>query len=141
MFYKLKVDLDLGNYERFLDVTLTRDNNITTGKIYQVNINFLRSIIFRPILSSKTCSNHHMFYLFTVCSRTGAERRLSWKNRTGNISLFTSRSHLITRCFAYKNQYFSDRLFHTLLMQSKNGFRELQTSLLMEKLILLMFVS
>ncbi|PIA61168.1 hypothetical protein AQUCO_00300590v1 [Aquilegia coerulea] len=30
-----QVDLDLGNYERFLDVTLTRDNNITTGKIYQ----------------------------------------------------------------------------------------------------------
>lgn len=30
-----EVDLDLGNYERFLDVRLTRDNNITTGKIYQ----------------------------------------------------------------------------------------------------------
>lgn len=30
-----EVDLDLGNYERFLDTTLTRDNNITTGKIYQ----------------------------------------------------------------------------------------------------------
>eukprot|EP00898_Chlorokybus_atmophyticus_P007487 jgi/Chlat1/773/Chrsp104S01244 len=30
-----EVDLDLGNYERFLDVTLTRDNNLTTGKIYQ----------------------------------------------------------------------------------------------------------
>jgi len=30
-----EVDLDLGNYERFLDVTLKRDNNITTGKIYQ----------------------------------------------------------------------------------------------------------
>lgn len=29
-----EVDLDLGNYERFLDVTLGRDNNITTGKIY-----------------------------------------------------------------------------------------------------------
>lgn len=29
------MDLDLGNYERFLDVTLGRDNNITTGKIYQ----------------------------------------------------------------------------------------------------------
>lgn len=25
----------MGNYERFLDVTLHRDNNITTGKIYQ----------------------------------------------------------------------------------------------------------
>lgn len=30
-----EVDLDLGNYERFLNLTLTRDNNITTGKIYQ----------------------------------------------------------------------------------------------------------
>jgi len=30
-----EVDLDLGNYERFIGTTLTRDNNITTGKIYQ----------------------------------------------------------------------------------------------------------
>lgn len=30
-----EVDLDLGNYERFLDVTLTRENNITTGKVYR----------------------------------------------------------------------------------------------------------
>ncbi|KAI1731705.1 glutamine amidotransferase class-I domain-containing protein [Ditylenchus destructor] len=30
-----EVDLDLGNYERFLNVRLNRDNNITTGKIYQ----------------------------------------------------------------------------------------------------------
>jgi len=29
-----EVDLDLGNYERFIGATLTRDNNITTGKIY-----------------------------------------------------------------------------------------------------------
>jgi len=29
-----EVDLDLGNYERYLSVTLTRENNITTGKIY-----------------------------------------------------------------------------------------------------------
>lgn len=29
-----EVDLDLGNYERFLDVALMRDNNITTGKVY-----------------------------------------------------------------------------------------------------------
>ncbi|OQV26121.1 CTP synthase 2 [Hypsibius exemplaris] len=30
-----EVDLDLGNYERFMDIELGRDNNITTGKIYQ----------------------------------------------------------------------------------------------------------
>eukprot|EP01118_Nematostelium_gracile_P004856 TRINITY_DN1578_c0_g1_i2.p1 TRINITY_DN1578_c0_g1~~TRINITY_DN1578_c0_g1_i2.p1 ORF type:complete len:615 (-),score=171.56 TRINITY_DN1578_c0_g1_i2:965-2740(-) len=29
-----EVDLDLGNYERFIGCTLKRDNNITTGKIY-----------------------------------------------------------------------------------------------------------
>ncbi|XP_069559955.1 CTP synthase 1b isoform X1 [Brachyistius frenatus] len=34
-----EVDLDLGNYERFLDIHLIRDNNITTGKIYQSVIN------------------------------------------------------------------------------------------------------
>tara|TARA_B100001093_G_scaffold349099_1_gene333704 strand:- start:90142 stop:91773 length:1632 start_codon:yes stop_codon:yes gene_type:complete len=29
-----EVDLDLGNYERFLDINLGRNNNLTTGKIY-----------------------------------------------------------------------------------------------------------
>eukprot|EP00401_Gymnodinium_catenatum_P063204 CAMPEP_0117509534 /NCGR_PEP_ID=MMETSP0784-20121206/27524_1 /TAXON_ID=39447 /ORGANISM="" /LENGTH=622 /DNA_ID=CAMNT_0005305143 /DNA_START=70 /DNA_END=1935 /DNA_ORIENTATION=+ len=30
-----EVDLDLGNYERFLDVTLTSSHSITSGKIYE----------------------------------------------------------------------------------------------------------
>ena len=30
-----EADLDLGNYERFNNITLTRDNNITTGKIFK----------------------------------------------------------------------------------------------------------
>ncbi|MDD4749625.1 MAG: CTP synthase, partial [Methanosarcinaceae archaeon] len=34
-----EVDLDLGNYERFLDTELTRDHNLTTGKVYQAVIN------------------------------------------------------------------------------------------------------
>ena len=33
-----EADLDLGNYERFVDSTITRDHNITTGKIYQAVI-------------------------------------------------------------------------------------------------------
>lgn len=36
-------DLDLGNYERFLNITLTGNHNITTGKIYKRVINFERS--------------------------------------------------------------------------------------------------
>jgi len=30
-----EVDLDLGNYERFMNIALTADHNITTGKVYQ----------------------------------------------------------------------------------------------------------
>ena len=33
-----EADLDLGNYERFLDVNLTGDHNITTGKVYRTVI-------------------------------------------------------------------------------------------------------
>lgn len=33
-----ETDLDLGNYERFLDIELTREHNITTGKVYQTVI-------------------------------------------------------------------------------------------------------
>jgi len=30
-----ETDLDLGNYERYLNISLGRDNNVTTGKVYQ----------------------------------------------------------------------------------------------------------
>jgi len=33
-----EVDLDLGNYERFLDIDLSADHNITTGKVYRTVI-------------------------------------------------------------------------------------------------------
>jgi CTP synthase len=33
-----EVDLDLGNYERFLDIELTSPHNITTGKVYRAVI-------------------------------------------------------------------------------------------------------
>ena len=32
-----ETDLDLGNYERFLSVSLTNESNLSTGKIYQVS--------------------------------------------------------------------------------------------------------
>ncbi|HIK00261.1 TPA: CTP synthase [archaeon] len=33
-----EVDMDLGNYERFLNIDLTKDHNITTGKVYKAVI-------------------------------------------------------------------------------------------------------
>src|SRR5213594_3140358 len=33
-----ETDLDLGHYERFTSARLTRDHNLTTGKIYQAVI-------------------------------------------------------------------------------------------------------
>lgn len=34
LFDRAEVDLDLGNYERFLSIELTSDHSITTGKVY-----------------------------------------------------------------------------------------------------------
>lgn len=34
-----ETDLDLGHYERFIDINLTQDNNVTSGRIYYSVIN------------------------------------------------------------------------------------------------------
>lgn len=41
-----ETDQDLGTYERFLDTTLTKRNNITTGQVYQTVINQERNLEF-----------------------------------------------------------------------------------------------
>ncbi len=40
-------DQDMGNYERFLDVSLTRDNYMTTGRVYQSVIEKERSLAYK----------------------------------------------------------------------------------------------
>jgi CTP synthase len=41
-----ELDQDLGNYERFLGVTLTKDHNITTGKVFQTVIDNERHFVY-----------------------------------------------------------------------------------------------
>ncbi len=41
-------DLDLGNYERFLSINLTRDHNITTGKV-RISLHFWKWMF--PVLT------------------------------------------------------------------------------------------
>jgi len=41
-----ELDQDLGNYERFLDVNLTKDHNITTGKVFQTVIDNERHFVY-----------------------------------------------------------------------------------------------
>ena len=38
-----ETDLDLGHYERFLNISTSQANNVTTGRIYQTVINKERS--------------------------------------------------------------------------------------------------
>ena len=33
-----ETDLDLGHYERFIDINLTKNNNVTSGKVYDAVI-------------------------------------------------------------------------------------------------------
>ena len=74
-----EVDLDLGNYERYLDVTLSRDNNITTGKIYsQVIEKEVRArVYFRTLVLKVVCAVEAW--------------RLSRKDCTGGFSHFNTR--------------------------------------------------
>lgn len=51
-----EADLDLGNYERYLDVTLSKDNNITTGKIY-------RDVIEKEVRLVRSCRRAAFSYI------------------------------------------------------------------------------
>ena len=54
-----ETDLDLGHYERFLGVSTSQDNNVTTGRIYnnviskERKVNFLEKL-FRLFHTSQT---------------------------------------------------------------------------------------
>ena len=56
------MDLDLGNYERFLNVSLGRDNNITTGKAVQKLATFFWGARY-DLLVSKTDKNKRSWIL------------------------------------------------------------------------------
>jgi CTP synthase len=47
-----ETDLDLGNYERFMGVSLKNESNLTTGKIYQVN--YYAASLYSCCLSSQS---------------------------------------------------------------------------------------
>src|SRR5207253_4165344 len=66
-----EVDLDLGNYERFLDVNLTGDHNITTGKVYRAVIEKER----RGDNSERTCRSSRTTRMRTrPCSARSGRR-------------------------------------------------------------------
>lgn len=76
------MDLDLGNYERYLDVTLSKDNNITTGKIYtQVIEREVSFRTFRLLFKAHEC--------FSV-KESIWERRCRWDNEVSRKSFVTN---------------------------------------------------
>ena len=76
-----EVDLDLGNYERYLNVTLSRDNNITTGKIY-------REVIEKEV----RCFQH-----FNSLSKSSVvfQRKGEYLGKTVQVCLFLLSGHLL----------------------------------------------
>lgn len=83
----LQADLDLGNYERFLDVTLTRDNNLTTGKVYQVRSSswhdpiLQRQLQYQQQGGSCSHSSRWMSGIYSVCQAlTGASQQRQFSN-------------------------------------------------------------
>lgn len=70
-----EVDLDLGNYERFLDVNLTKDHNITTGKVYKSVIEKERrgDYLGSTVQIIPHITNEIRNVIKTVAKRSGAE--------------------------------------------------------------------
>lgn len=91
-----EVDLDLGNYERFLDIRLTKDNNLTTGKIYQSVINKER----RGDYLGKTVQGKQLLFEFV----RGCHAEEKWLTKN-NVVLF----------------FISFQLCRTSQMPSRNG--------------------
>lgn len=70
-----EVDLDLGNYERYLNVTLSRDNNITTGKIY------------REVIEKEVRYTFNILMSYLIIGYFSEKRGISRKDSSG-MSIF-----------------------------------------------------
>lgn len=141
------MDLDLGNYERFLDIKLTRDNNITTGKIYQVCCQ--KSEIF-PYEIICSCNEIHEWEMLSVricfnfCFQSvlDKERKGDYLGKTVQVcrssriqSTFSSTfSYTLTNCHLF-------RLSLTLQMPFKSGLNVWLLYQWMERIVQLTFVS
>ena len=78
-----EVDLDLGNYERYLDVTLSRHNNVTTGKIY-------REVIEKEVRTRHLTVHSVMAWVPNLSPLSSATRRLLGQNSSSNTHTKTS---------------------------------------------------
>lgn len=70
-----EVDLDLGNYERFLDISLTSNHNITTGKVYRAVIDKERSgeYLGKTVQIIPHITNEIKSHIINVANATGAD--------------------------------------------------------------------
>ena len=70
-----EVDLDLGNYERFLDISLTSAHNITTGKVYKSVIEKERTgeYLGKTVQIIPHITNEIKAHIINVAEATGAD--------------------------------------------------------------------
>src|SRR5450755_1566623 len=70
-----ETDLDLGHYERFIDESLTRDNNVTTGQLYKSVIEKERrgDYLGATVQVIPHITNEIKAHITRVAERSGAE--------------------------------------------------------------------
>jgi len=70
-----EVDLDLGNYERFLDISITSAHNITTGKVYKSVIEKERTgeYLGKTVQIIPHITNEIKAHIVNVAESTGAD--------------------------------------------------------------------
>ena len=86
-----EVDLDLGNYERFMDVRLRRDNNITTGKIYKHVIDReRRGDYLGKTVQGRKYSSESGFFRFSLVVPHVTDAIQEWVSRVARVPVDNS---------------------------------------------------
>ena len=70
-----ETDLDLGHYERFIDINLTRNSNVTAGRIYQSVIDKERrgDYLGRTVQVIPHITNEIKSYIYNLAKSTEAD--------------------------------------------------------------------
>lgn len=143
LYFSFQVDLDLGNYERFLDLTLTRENNITTGKIYQViEMIFVSSAYLCLISSSLLIDSIYAIFISLFLRRNEGVITLGRPFRWCFlcISILLPLSHALMQLLTFHFCIFIElRWFHTSQMPLKIILSQSLPFLWMAKRALQMF--
>src|SRR3984893_13357671 len=123
-----ETDLDLGHYERFTSAKLTRDNNWTTGRIYEAILSKERrgDFLGKEVASESACYRRDQSGISQAGARRGRSDHRDWRHGGRHRVAAVSRSHSANAPGAGPRKYHF-RARHAGALHSHGGRTQDQT--------------